>query len=97
MTLDLLSWRAPETFGGETFDKEQDGKRLGKQLALVRALMLDGKFRTLSEIARAVGAPEASVSARLRDLRGVRGGFLTVERRRVGPGRGTWEYRVVAP
>lgn len=43
----------------------------------------------------ATGAPEASASARLRDLR--RAG-LTVERRRRGdPKAGLWEYRVGLP
>lgn len=94
-TLALFDWSPPDTFAGEAFDEELDGPRLGKQLAAVRALMLDGKFRTLAEISEAVGSPEASVSARLRDLRGVRGGRLLVERRRRGePRHGHFEYRV---
>lgn len=66
-----------------------DTARLGKQLALVLALMADGQWRTLRQIADRVQAPEASVSARLRDLR--RYG-RTVERERVTGG--LWRYRV---
>jgi hypothetical protein len=84
-------------FDGETYDPELDKARLGVQVRAVRALMLDGEWRTLAEIAGLVHAPEASVSARLRDLRKPRFGAMTVERRRRGEGqRGLWEYRVKA-
>lgn len=63
------------------------------QLARVRALMEDGQWRTLRQIAEAVfPASEAGVSARLRDLR--KDG-LKVERERVAPGRSLWRYRVL--
>ncbi|HVY65919.1 MAG TPA: hypothetical protein VHH11_13945 [Gammaproteobacteria bacterium] len=81
---------------GETFDGELDGVRLGAQMARVRALLLDGRWRTLAEIAVATGDPEASVSARVRDLRKPRFGGYDVQRRR-RPGleaRGVWEYRL---
>jgi hypothetical protein len=55
--------------------------------------MADGFWYTLQEISLAVKAPEASVSARLRDLR--KPPFnLIVERRRRSAG--THEYRVAA-
>jgi hypothetical protein len=78
-------------FKGETFDPKRDGKRLEGQLDKVRALMLRnvGRWFTLAFISEVTDAPEASVSARLRDLR--REG-LTIERRYVR--RGLWEYRV---
>lgn len=61
----------------------------------VLSLMSDGKWRTLSEIHEAVGGTEASVSARLRDLRKPKFGGYTVLRRRVGdPRRGMWEYKL---
>lgn len=91
---DLLSWTPPETFSGDTFNQKLDGKRLGKQLARVRALMLDGVWRSLREISDAVGSPEASVSARLRDLRGM---GMKVESRRRSPKGGLWEYSVREP
>jgi len=68
-----------------------DRARLGRQLLLVKGLMGDGKWRTLSEIEALTGAPQASISARLRDIRRM---GLRVERKRAGPERGTWLYRV---
>jgi hypothetical protein len=81
-------------FDGATYDKAKDGSRLRIQLQKVKHLMLDGKWRTLAEIAAFVGSPEASVSARLRDLRKNKFGAYTVERRRVPTERGLHEYRV---
>jgi hypothetical protein len=83
---------------GETFDAELDGHRLARQLTAVRDYMLraDG-WRTLDEISRITGAPPASVSARLRDLRRPASGGYTVERRRRRPGGGLYEYRVSSP
>lgn len=43
--------------------------------------MADGKWRTLQEISEITGDPEASVSARLRDLRKFEHGSNTVSRR----------------
>ena len=77
-------------FQGETFDKARDGKRLGSQLNKVRAFMLDGKWHTLGEISDATGAPEASASARLRNLRQMGN---VVEDRRIT--NSLWEYRLV--
>lgn len=79
-------------FDGATYDPAQDNARLSKQLVSVRQLMLDGAWRTLAEIAHDVGAPEASVSARLRDLRKPKFGGWKVEHDRVSGG--TWRYRV---
>lgn len=80
-------------FDGITFDEERDHKRLWRQLAAVRDLMADHAWRTLEAISLATGHPEASVSARLRDLRKDKFGGLTVERRYVS--KGLWEYRVL--
>ncbi len=80
-------------FDGETFDVAQDGPRLSRQLAAVKGLMDDGMWRPLWVISVVTGASEASVSARLRDLRKPKFGAHTVERRRVEDG--LWEYRVV--
>ena len=83
-------------FDGDTYDHDVDGKRLGKQMRLVGSFMGTGKWWTLQEISLATGYPEASISARLRDLRKPRFGEHTVERRRCAEGAGTWEYRVTA-
>jgi hypothetical protein len=53
--------------------------------------MLDGRKRTLREISDAVGAPEASCSARLGDMRA--DGY-DVERERVPGMNGLWRYWV---
>lgn len=81
-------------FDGETYDPEQDAARLGKQLLAVRDLMLDGIWRTLAEIERETGYPQASVSARLRDLRKEKFGGYVVKRRRSEYRSGTHEYQV---
>lgn len=82
-------------FDGRTFSARLDHSRLSRQLVVVRELMLDGRWRTLAEISMAVGEPEASVSARLRDLRKEKFGGYEVGRRRKGEaGRGVHEYRV---
>ena len=88
-------------FQGETFDVTMDGPRLKGQLDRVRSLMLwrsaaetgGGWWWTLHEISEMLGYPEASISARLRQLRHE---GLIVERRRLGRG-GLWEYRVSQP
>ncbi len=74
-----------------TYDPALDSKRLGAQQQRVFDIMLDGEFRTLREIATETGDPEASISARLRDLRRL---FGKVERCRRGCAKnGLWEYR----
>lgn len=77
---------------GETFNPERDGDRLNRQARVVFNLMCDGEWRTLAAIATIVDEPEASVSARLRDLRKKRFGEHVVERRYVG--NGLWEYKL---
>ena len=78
---------------GATYNPVVDKVRLNNQTQLVLDLMFDGRWRTLSEIASATGAPEASVSARLRDLRKPKFGSWIVERHRLSPG--LHEYRLV--
>jgi hypothetical protein len=80
-------------FDGATIQPARDDDRLRVQLGRVKRLMADGHWRTLNDIALAVGAPEASVSARLRDLRKQKFGGYIVEREFVS--RGLWKYRVV--
>lgn len=88
----------PPRFGGSTYDADQDEARLTGQLGAVFGIMKDGEWRTLSRIAELIWsktgalASEASISARLRDLRKVKFGGHKVERRRRSAG--LWEYRV---
>jgi DNA-binding transcriptional regulator GbsR (MarR family) len=82
-------------FDGETFNPGLDRARLTGQLFRVYLLMADGHWRTLREISETTGGSEASVSARLRDLRKEKFGGHTVERQRRGePKAGLWEYRL---
>lgn len=85
-------------FDGETIKPEADQERLNAQTLRVFTVMRDQEWRTLSEIAAASGDPEASISARLRDLRKEKFGKYVVERRRRGEEkRGLHEYRVLPP
>ena len=81
-------------FDGTTYVRELDGVRVGNQLARVFNLMRDGAWRSLREIADGTeGLPEASISARLRDIRKEKfARWFTMESRRRTTG--TWEYRV---
>ncbi len=80
-------------YDGATLDHAIDHAPLRRQHSLVHALMKDGKWRTLTEIAALTLEPEASISARLRDFRKPKFGGHLVERRRVQDLR-TWEYRL---
>ncbi len=82
-------------FDGATFDEELDGGRLNKQFSRINQFMKDGKWHTLREISKATGAPEASASAQLRNLRKDRFGAHKVNRRRRdNPAKGLFEYQV---
>jgi hypothetical protein len=78
----------------EPSDESQDWRQLTNQLARVRVYMLQSNWRTLREIEDALGHPQASISARLRDLRKSRYGSYIVARRR-REGMKVWEYRVM--
>lgn len=79
----------PPAFSGSTFDEALDGERLTTQLDRVRTAMRDGQWRTLSEIHALTKDPEASISARLRQLK-------AKGRRRGDQKRGLWEYQLAA-
>jgi hypothetical protein len=70
----------------------EDHARLTGQIGAISALMSDGLWRKLRVISECTGAPEASVSAQLRNLRKPRFGSHTVERRHLGSG--LYEYRL---
>lgn len=88
-TLDLFT----AEHDGRTYQPERDKSRLNAQQALVFNAMRDGRWRTLARIHMMTGAPEASISARLRDARKSKFGGHTVERRYVE--RGLFEYRLI--
>ncbi len=75
---------------GDTFDGARDGKRLAHQRQRVLDILLDGSWITLGCLSVLANAPEASCSARIRQLRSE--GFV-IEREYVE--RGLWRYRLV--
>lgn len=92
--LDLMDWTPPKILGDRgTFDRKRDLSRLNQQMMDVYRLMMDGQWRPLFAIAHHTGHPEASVSARLRDLKKDRFGAHIVEKRYIA--NGVWHYRLV--
>lgn len=94
-TLDIFRDYAPPLTDrfGSTYVHTFDFDRLNAQASRVFHVMKDGKWRTLAEIAAVTGDPEASISARLRDLANIHG--LKKERRRRGEEtRGLFEYSI---
>ena len=94
--LNLFKRTPPETrFDGATYNAKVDCQRLTPQTQRVYDAMLDGRWRSLFELSVKTGDPEASVSARLRDLRKQRFGAFVVDRRRRGNSdHGLFEYRL---
>lgn len=81
-------------FDGHTYNHLQDSLRLHRQLGKVWDVVKNGAWFTLREIADQIDAPEASVSARLRDLRKPKFGSNTVEREYIG--HGLYRYRFIS-
>jgi len=79
-------------FDGDTYDPARDKDRLKKLLGRVFDFMSDYEWHTLRDIQINCGGTEASVSARLRDLRKPRFGAYLVERKRLQGG--LWKYRL---
>lgn len=77
---------------GDTFVEERDGERLARQHRDVLRVMSDNMWRTLDELERETGHPQASISARLRDLRKPQHGSRAVSKTHMG--RGVWIYRL---
>ncbi len=81
-------------FDGADYVPVLDDQRLGAQLARIYAVMQDGTWRTLTEIAALTHDPPASISAQLRHLRKPKFGSYTVQRRTRAAVRGLYEYRL---
>lgn len=77
---------------GDTYSSRRDRDRLNRQARAVYNVMADGQWRTLAQIAALIQEPEASISARLRDLRKERFGWHVVDREYLADG--VWQYRV---
>jgi hypothetical protein len=77
----LLDWQPqPTDRFGARFSHAFDYERLNGQQALVFKAMKSGRWLTLREIADETGQPEASISARIRDLKNIHG--LQYDRKR---------------
>ena len=84
---------------GPRFDgpllEESDHVRLTGQLADVLAVLEDHQWHSLTDVSRRSGAPEASASARIRDLRKPKFGGYVINRRHLG--NGLYEYQLAPP
>ena len=84
----------PTFFDGETITPSLDNVRLATLMERVTLFMGDNQWHTLREIADRCRGSEASVSARLRDLRKDRHGNRYVSKQRVKDAPGLWQYRL---
>lgn len=66
--------RVPKEFHGETYVPSRDRDRLVGLMDRVHTALKDGRRWSLSELKQVCGGSEASVSARIRDLKDVRWG-----------------------
>jgi hypothetical protein len=84
------------SFDGKTASAKHDQVRLAGQTTRVFLAMKDARYRTLDEIAAITGDGQASISARLRDLRKEKFGGHTVNRRSRGDRAcGLYEYQLI--
>jgi len=81
-------------FDGSTYEPIKDQKRLTGQLNRVYEFMKHGNWWSLAAISHYTGGSQASVSARLRDLRKEKFGSYIIDRRRMG-NSGLFQYRLV--
>ena len=92
---DAKADKKPPRFAGADYVARRDDVRLRGQLARIWAVMTDGAWRTLPEIARLTHDPEASISAQLRHLRKERfGSHVVCKRHRGDEYAGAYEYRL---
>lgn len=92
-TLEQALVRPNHRFDGQTIAEDPDApQRLTGLLERVYGVMSDGTWHSLASLASRTGGTEASVSARLRDLRKPRFGRHNVERKLIG--HGLWLYRL---
>lgn len=71
---------------GTTYEHDVDYQRLNDQMRRVFDAICDRQWHSLSELSATTGDPEASVSARLRDLRKVKFGGWRIESERFSGG-----------
>ncbi|PKN36714.1 MAG: hypothetical protein CVU62_13350 [Deltaproteobacteria bacterium HGW-Deltaproteobacteria-2] len=91
---DIEDWLKVARYEGPV-DGHKDFDRLQGQTRDIYNLMSDGVYRTLAEIEKVTGYPEASISAQLRHLRKLRFGGHTVKKQRRFEDKGLWEYQLI--
>ena len=82
----------PTLFDGPTYNEPRDKTRLKRQLDSVRSCLLSGGWWTLAQLSGKAHGSTQSVSARVRDLKKLKFGAYTIDKRHVGDG--VWEYRM---
>jgi hypothetical protein len=83
-------------FHGATYLPLFDQKRLSSQYERVFQLMSNGDWWTLNALAERAKCSEASVSARIRDMRKPKFGGHTVNRKRFGDwAKGLHAYKLI--
>lgn len=90
--LDLFN----QKFDGSDIVPERDSQRLGNQIMDIYNLMKDGKERTLNDIHKETGHPEASISAQLRNLRKQRFGAHEIHKKYIENGLYTYKLKINA-
>lgn len=88
-----IDFTAPPRFNGADYQPDRDNARLSGQLQRVFDCMKGGQWRTLPDIAKITGDPEASISAQLRHLRKDRFGGHTVNREYIADG--LYRYQLI--
>lgn len=73
-------------FDGSDYEHKRDYERLNNQIGKIFNLMKDGKWRTLSDIAKLTESPESSASAQLRNLRKRKFGGYTINKQHIKNG-----------
>lgn len=83
-------------FNGSDYVPEFDDERLKGQIKKIYELMIDGKWRTLSEIEQLTNYAQASISAQLRHLRKEGFGSHIINKRNRGiREKGLFEYQLI--
>ena len=77
---------------GPAYVEERDGERIALQMDAIYQYLSQQRWLTLSEIEDALGYPQASISAQLRNLRKPRFGGHRVIKRYVS--NGLWAYQL---
>ncbi len=79
-------------FKGATYRRGVDGKRLGGQFERIWAIMRDGEYHTIAEVAEKTGDPAQSVGRQIRYIRSKPRGSHVLEREYRG--NGLYAFRV---